>query len=287
MRKNYLNISGKIESNKLAALEGIAHIAASEDIPFFLVGAMARDWILAKGHNIRTYRATFDIDIGVRVPNWTQYNKLKGELIRTGEFKEAKEFQRIIFQNTLKIDLIPFGPVADKSGNIKWPHDDEIEMRIIGFEEAFVNSQTLWLRDNPILEIKAVTLAGLAVMKIISWNDVYPNRKKDAYDLALIMRHYTDAGNRERIFYEHSDLLDAESSDYIDLGVRLLGRDIGQILTQDIKDKVLDILDKETGHQEEYSLIVDILGSKVFIGANFNRLLGLLEELKKGIIEEL
>jgi len=287
MRKNYLDISGKIESNKLAALEGIANIAASEDIPFFLVGAMARDLIIAKGHNIRTYRATLDIDIGVRVPNWTQYNKLKDGLIRTGEFKEAKEFQRLIFQNTLNVDLIPFGPIADKSGNIKWPHDNEIEMQISGFEEAFENSQTLRLRDNPILEIKAVTLAGLAVMKIISWSDVYPHRKKDAYDLALIMRHYADAGNRERIFDEHSDLLDSENSDYIDLGVRLLGRDIGQILTQDIKDKVLDILDKETGHQEEYRLVADMFGSKVFIGADFNRLFSLLEELKKGIIEGL
>jgi predicted nucleotidyltransferase len=285
MRKNYLDISGKIEGKELAALEGIAHIAASEDIPFFLVGAMARDWILAKGHNIRTYRATLDIDIGVRVLNWTQYIKLKEGLIRTGEFKEAKEFQKLIFKHSLKIDLIPFGPIADKSGNIRWPHDDEIVMQVIGFEEAFENSQTLRLRDNPILEIKIVTLAGLAVMKIISWGDVYPHRKKDAYDLALIMRYYTDAGNRERIFDEHSDLLNSENSDYIDLGVRLLGRDVAQILTPDIKDKVLDILDKETGRQEEYSLIVDILGSKVFIGANFNRLLGLLKELKRGILE--
>jgi len=185
MRKNYLDISGKIESNELAALEGIANIAASEDIPFFLVGAMARDLILAKGHNIKNYRATLDIDIGVRVPNWTQYNKLKEGLVRTGEFKEDKEFQRLRFQKTLEIDLIPFGPIAEKSGKIRWPHDDEIVMQIIGFEEAFENSQTLRLRENPVLEIKAVTLAGLAFMKIISWNDRYPDRKKDAYDLAF------------------------------------------------------------------------------------------------------
>ncbi len=285
MRKNFLNISGKIESNILAALEGIAYIADSEDIPFFLVGAMARDLILAKGHNIRPYRATLDIDVGVRIPGWIQYSKLKEGLVRTGEFKEAKEFQRLIFQNSLKVDLIPFGPIADKSGNIRWPHDDEIVMHIIGFEEAFVNSQLLRLRDDPILEIKAVTLAGLAVMKIISWNDVYPNRKKDASDLTLIMRHYTDAGNTDRIINEHSDLLDLENFDYFDAGVRLLGRDIATILTPDIKDRLLEILDRETQKQEKSNLVVDMYTSNIFIEADFNRLLGLLEELKRGILE--
>jgi len=285
MRKNFLNISGKIESNKLAALERIANITDSEDIPFFLVGAMARDLILSKGHNIRPYRATLDIDIGVRVLDWIQYNKLKEGFVRTGEFKDAKEFQRLIFHKGLKVDLIPFGPIADKSGNIRWPHDEEIVMCIIGFGEAFANSQILRLRDDPILEIKVVKLAGLAVMKIISWDDGYPNRKKDASDLALIMRHYTDAGNIERIYSEHSDLLDSENSGYIDAGVRLLGRDIAKILTSDIKNRILKILDKETRKQEKYKLIVDMYTSNIFIEADFNRLLSLLKELKRGILE--
>jgi predicted nucleotidyltransferase len=226
MKKHLLNISGKIDSNRLAAIEKIANVANSEDIPFFLVGAMARDLIFFEGHNINTdrARATLDIDIGVRVPGWIQYNKLKEELVRTGEFKEDKEFQRLIFRNRLKVDLIPFGPIADKSGKIRWPHNDEIVMQIIGFEEAFANSQTLRLRDSPILEIKAVTLAGLAVMKILS---------------------------------------------------------------SDTKDKLLEIIDREAKNQEESKLIVDMYTSKVFIEADFNRLLGLLDELKRGILERL
>jgi predicted nucleotidyltransferase len=238
MRKNFLNISGKIESLRLAALEEIANIAQLEDIPFFIVGATARDLILAKGHNIKPFRATLDIDIGVRVQDWSQYNKLKEGLVATDEFKETKEYQRLIFQDKLNIDLIPFGPIADKMGNIKWPPDEEIVMQIIGFEEAFVNSQTLRLRDDPLIEIKVVTLAGLVVMKIVSWNDGYPNRRKDASDLALIMGNYTDAGNAERIFEEHSDLLDSEDFEYVNAGARLLGRDIATILSSDLKDRV-------------------------------------------------
>jgi predicted nucleotidyltransferase len=143
MRKNFLNISGKIESIRLAALEGIADIADLEDIPFFIVGATARDLILAKGHNIRPFRATLDIDIGVRVLDWLQYKKLKEGLVGTGEFKETKEYQRLIFHDSLNIDLIPFGPIADEMGNIKWPPDEEIVMHIIGFEEAFAKMQAI------------------------------------------------------------------------------------------------------------------------------------------------
>jgi len=287
MKKNFLNISGKIESLRLAAIEEIANIAHSEDIPFFIVGATARDLILAKGHNIRPFRATLDIDIGVRVPDWSQYNKLKEGLVETGEFKETKEYQRLIFQDRLNIDLIPFGPIAGKMGNIKWPPDEEIVMHIIGFEEAFANSQTLRLRDDPIIEIKVVTLAGLAVMKIVSWNDGYSNRRKDASDLALIMGNYTDAGNAERIFNEHSDLLDSEDFDYVNAGARLLGRDIATILSSDLKDRVLEVLDKETGKEDGFKLIEDMLISNTLIDADFDNLLGLLEEVKKGILERL
>lgn len=287
MRKNFLNISGKIESIRLAALEGIDKIADSEDIPFFIVGATARDLILAKGYNIRPFRATLDIDIGVRVSDWLQYKKLKEGLVGTGEFKEIKEFHRLIFHNRLNVDLIPFGPIADKMGNIKWPPDEEIVMHIIGFEEAFANSQTLRLRDNPIFEINVVTLAGLAVMKMLSWKDGYPNRRKDASDLALIMCNYTDAGNVERIFNEYPDLLDSEDFDYVNAGVRLLGRDVATILSADLKDRVLEILDKETGMQEGYKLIEDMLMSNILIEVDFNGLLGLLEEVKRGILERL
>ena len=122
-------------------------------------------------------------------------------------------------------------------------------------------------------------------MKIVSWNVGYPSRIKDANDLALIMGNYTDTGNTERIFDEHSDLLDSEDFDYVKAGARLLGHDIAAILSSDLKDRVVGILDKETGKKEEYKLIEDILMSKTLINADFDSLLDLLDELKRGILE--
>jgi predicted nucleotidyltransferase len=99
------------------------------------------------------------------------------------------------------------------------------------------------------------------------------------------MGNYTDAGNAERIFNEHSDLLDSEDFDYVNAGARLLGRDIATILSAELKDSVLEVLDKETGKQERYKLIEDMLMSNTLIRVDFDRLLGFLEEVKKGILE--
>ncbi|MBA7686633.1 hypothetical protein ES703_95084 [subsurface metagenome] len=237
------------------------------------------------GHNIPTIRATLDIDFGVQVPNWDEYLKLKQGLVETGEFTETEDVQRMMFHSSLRIDLIPFGPIADKTSTIKWPPNQEIVMSILGFEESFRHSQTVRLSSNPKLDIKIVTLAGLAAMKIISWKDRYPERDRDASDLALIIRNYTDAGNVERMFSEALDLVDSEDFDYVSVGARLLGRDIAVILSTDAKAVVLEILNNETGKQDRYRLIEDMMRSDVSSINDFKDVLRWLEEVKTGILE--
>jgi len=103
-----------------------------------------------------------------------------------------------IYRATLDIDIIPFGAISDKNHLIEWPSQETV-MHVIGFEETYKHAQIVRLRSKPVLDVKLVTLPGLAVMKIFSWNDKYPKRKKDATDLFLVIRYYSDAGNFERI----------------------------------------------------------------------------------------
>ena len=285
MKGNLLDLSGKIDKVRLLAFENVLRVADSLGIPFFIIGAAARDLILMNGHNIPTIRATLDIDFGVQVPSWDQYLKLKQGLVETGEFTETEDVQRMVFHSSLRIDLIPFGSIADKTSTIKWPPSQEIVMSVLGFEESFRHSQTIRLSSNPKLDIKTVTLAGLAAMKIISWKDRYPERDRDASDLALIIRNYTDAGNVERIFGEALDLVDSEDFDYVSVGARLLGRDIAVILSTDAKAVVLEILNNETGKQDRYRLLEDMMRSDVLISNDFEDVLRWLEEVKTGILE--
>jgi predicted nucleotidyltransferase len=285
MKENLLDLSGKIDRVRLQALEKVSKVADSLGVPFFIIGAAARDLILMNGHNIGTIRATLDIDFGVRVPSWGEYLKLKQGLVETSEFAETEDVQRLMFQSSLRIDLIPFGPIADKTHTIKWPPDQEIMMSILGFEEAFRHSRTVRLSSNPNLDIKIVTLAGLAAMKIISWKDRYPERDRDAIDLALIIRNYAEAGNFERIFNEALDLVDSEGYDSVSVGARILGRDIAVVLSADTKAVVLEILNNETGKQGRYRLIEDMMRSDVLVADNFEDVLRWLEEVKTGILE--
>ena len=162
MRKSLINISEKIDKRRLDAVESIAEIAGSLKIPFFIIGGSARDFLLSYGHNIATTRATLDIDIGVRVPDWVHYGKLRMSLIETGVFIACEEAHRLRFQNGIFVDLIPFGPIAGRSHHIQWPPSQEVVMRILGFEESFRHAHTLRLKSKPVLDVKIVTLAGLA-----------------------------------------------------------------------------------------------------------------------------
>ncbi len=124
-------------------------------------------------------------------------------------------------------------------------------------------------------------------MKIITWNDRYPERDRDAKDLALLMRTYLDAGNVEHLNNEEADLVEKEDFDYVRAGARLLGRDIAVILRSETTKTVLEILNRETGEKDRYRLVEDMMDRSGVVNDNFDEKLQLLEELRSGILERL
>jgi predicted nucleotidyltransferase len=99
------------------------------------------------------------------------------------------------------------------------------------------------------------------------------------------MRTYLDAGNQDRLWNEEEDLV-GEDFDYVRAGSRLLGRDIAAILSKEVKEAVIRILDKETGEQNQYRLVENMMDRGSDSGA-FEEALQLLEEMKLGILEKL
>jgi len=83
MKESLFDLSGKIDGFTVGLLEIIAEVAESLSVPFFVVGARARDIILSQGHAIETGRATQDIDLGVQVSDWDAYVQLRDALIAT------------------------------------------------------------------------------------------------------------------------------------------------------------------------------------------------------------
>lgn len=270
----------------MAVLEGISIVADSLQIPFFVIGATARDIILHYGFGLEIRRATQDIDLGIRVENWEEFGLISEKLIESGLFVQTREAQRFYFKETFPVDMVPFGRISEPEETISWPQSEGVEMSTLGFRESYDTSVIVRIRSDPILEVKFASLAGLSAMKLISWKDRYPERKKDAADFEFIIRNYIDAGNFERIYGgDESDILEVDDPDYELMGARLLGRDVAGILSPESKKYIISILDAETGAQDRYRFVEDMREGYAFVGDDFKARLELLESFKAGFLE--
>jgi len=278
------DLSGRIDQQTVAVLSVVKKVADSLTIPFFVVGATARDIILKHCYGIETPRMTRDIDLGVEVASWKQFSQLRESLLSTGKFSSASVRHRLRFDSVL-IDIVPFGAITDEKRRISWPPEHEIFMNMAGFKEAYEYSVTVKLSSAPELDIKLPTLPGLALMKLISWKEGYPERRRDAEDLLLIMEKYEDAGNFDRLYEKEQSLLKEEHFDTRHASIRLLGRDMAIMADPYTLDTVRAILSEETGQQSQYKLTTDMIRGALASGVEFDEILSLVEKLRQGFVE--
>ncbi|MDP2363016.1 MAG: nucleotidyl transferase AbiEii/AbiGii toxin family protein [Ignavibacteria bacterium] len=235
------DISKKIDKLTLEVLKKVKNIADKLKIDFFIVGATVRDMILNYMYGIKVYRATNDIDFAVSVKSWEEYKLLMGEIEKEGFEKSERILHRYTYKGMI-IDFIPFGGVSADGKTITWPDKDGKEMNVIGFDDAFLNTEDLLIQTDPKVIIKAASVVSLVVLKMFSWNDRPVDlRSKDAKDLYLIIVSFLRAGNEERVF-DHQDIID-QTTDYDLSGAMLLGRDLKNSVSQKVYDKLIEILD--------------------------------------------
>jgi len=286
MKNILVDLSGEISETSVSILREIEEVSTRLDIPFFVVGAFARDIILEHQFDIKTRRATLDIDIGVFIAGWDQFETLKDELIRSARFSPSKQKQRLICDDNFPLDIIPFGAIEDEDGSITWPPDHEIRMTISGFQECFQHAVPVKLSSNPELIVKMASLAGMALLKIISWDDNTERRSKDAPDLFLIMRHYLDAGNLDRLFDKGSDIIEEDSYDYDLASARFLGRDIVNISSPATKAKLIEILEREANSKQGHKIALNVIQSDFYRSESYERVVEHFNLLLKGLSEQ-
>ncbi len=280
-----MDLSGKIESGLLGVFSDVSKVAASLGIPFFVIGATARDIVLDYGFGIQPSRATLDLDLGVRVADWEEFQALTEGLVASGAFTTSPAAQRFFHKkSSFPIDIVPFGKISAIGGTILWPPEHEVEMNILGFEEAYTHAWVVQLSND--LEICFASPAGWALLKIISWNDRDRSaRMKDAQDLALILRNYVQAGNADRLYDEEGALFQEEEYEFEYAGARLLGRDLAKIAKPETVQAVMDIIEMETNEQSQYRLVAEMSATRIAEAEHFEYHLKLLLKLKQGISE--
>lgn len=278
------NLTGKIDKKTVALLSEIDTIAWDLKLTFFIVGATARDILLQHAHGIHTTRATLDVDIGVFVSDWGQFRTLVEALVRTGKFSPTRQAQRLLFDDELLLDIIPFGGVAEASHSISWPPEYDTQMSVVGFQECYQHAVSVLVRAEPDLAVKVVSLAGLAILKLVSWDENIERRGKDAADLFFIMRNYIDAGNIDR-FFEEADILKAEASDYDRSSAHFLGRKIARMADQATKAKLAGILEREAASSQGHKIAIDVLRQDAFQQGSYEQVVEYFNALLRGLLD--
>lgn len=288
-----IDISAKIDSVISDIYSRINTICNANGIRFFVVGASARDMVLYYAYGIEIKRGTEDIDLGIRVSDWGELERLKAGLFASGYFRATSEDQRIKYapseSEVIPIDIIPFGPIADSSHEVSWPPDHRMQMNVIGFDDVYESALSVRITSDPELDILVASPAGVAALKVFAWVDRSPGAKRapgdtrDAIDLAFLMRVYFDAGKFNALPAEDTDLLDDEDFEYTQSSARLLGRDTVRLLRPEIGQRLVAILEEQVAEQERYRLVEDMSSSQ--FSGSFEDNFQLLTSFTRGATE--
>lgn len=167
-------LNSAVDLSVVRVLRVLDPIARSSGCEYFLAGATARDLILVNVHGLRPGRATRDIDFGIAVESWAQFELLKEGLLATNDFSASRAQQRLTFTDSnegisIPVDLIPFRGVASADGTIAWPPGRDIVMNVAGFEEALTSSVLIEIEAN--LTVHVASVAGLTLLKLAAWVD--------------------------------------------------------------------------------------------------------------------
>lgn len=271
-----------LDAATFALLKAVAKAAAELKIEWMVTGAAGRVLLLEGVYGLPQGRATRDVDLGIMVASWDQYRALVDRLRRDDRFQpDPKQLQRLRFGDEGLLDLVPFGEIESANRTIHWPPDNDFAMSVIGFREAYADTVSVKLDG---LNVPVISPVGLVLLKLVAWSERHRAQpRKDAADLAYVLRHFGAILTEQVLFDEYFDAVEASGFD-VDLAAsRVLGRKIATLAEQDTRAFVLSLLEGELRHGTDSLLAREISGQ--LGGENEERAFDLLQSLKEGFVE--
>ena len=225
-------------------LRAVDALARELQIPYFVVGAMARDILLWNVRGIDAVKFTRDVDFAVAVENWSQFSDMKSQLVATGRFNAAEQAHHLRYHalpgtNGYPLDIIPFRGAEQPGNKIYWPPEFAEKMNVVGYEETL--AAAVEVQIEPDFTARVASLPGLTLLKIFAWDDRGHANPKDARDLLTVLRNY--AGAEHARLYEDDELRKAVDYDDDRAGARLLGCDVRRIAFPATLEQLLHLLD--------------------------------------------
>lgn len=239
-----LDVSRKLDQVSIDLLLAVDSTAAALGVTYCIIGAFARDVILGLCFGIDTGEATRDIDFGLMMNDWAQFDELRARLIARKEFAEHSSVpHRLTFRGVRRLDIVPFGGIERKPGEIAWPPEFGTVMSTVGLRQAHAHALHIQIAEGK--SVPFVSPAALVLLKLIAWSERGSAvDRRDVRDLGLLLKTYLRAGNEERLYGEHAALLDEPDFDYDAAGARILGRDLAGIAGGDTRARLEQILEQ-------------------------------------------
>lgn len=282
---NIYNISSNQLDNPLLKelLTKLTDFFRKINTEFYIIGATARDLVLHNVYGFQPNRKTFDLDIAIAISNWEQFDTIVELLPKEADFsKDNSQQQRFLYNEFFKLDIVPFGGVANERGNIYWHPDGERRMSVIGFQQMAQFALTVQI-DNE-LSVKVASLPGAFILKLAAWKDRHLENNKDAYDMALLIENYYSI-HTERIANEHFDILEDEDFDEFIAGGKLMMRDVIQMLAEEPQalEYLKNIITEELEKEEISPLINQFIETSKL---KYEQTLRLLQEMQEELNKE-
>lgn len=272
----------RVDGRTIVLLHAVAKATDALHIEWMVTGAAGRVMLLEGVYGLPHGRATQDVDLGVMVANWKQYQALVERIRQDTRFQpDPKQRQRLRFRDDGILDLIPFGDIEANDRTIHWPPDNDFTMSVIGFREAYADAVKVSIDG---LSVAVVSPVGLMLLKLVAWQERHHAQpKKDAADIAYLLRHYSAALTEKVLFDDHFTVMEATGFD-VDLAAsRVLGQKMVTLAENDARDYMRNFLDHELKERAD-SILVREIGEHL-AGAGKERAYQLLSGLRAGLDE--
>ncbi|WP_243382345.1 nucleotidyl transferase AbiEii/AbiGii toxin family protein [Geothrix alkalitolerans] len=248
MTTTWLDLKRPLDLRLDRLLRDLDDLFRSRGIDYLLTGGMAREILLYYGHGCATGRATKDVDFGVTLSSWEDYEALRSALVGTGTFRpDPKETQRMIHRDPgtgleTKVDLVPFGAIAGPDGALAWPPDGSHLMRVLGYPQALASA--IHLRLDETRWVPLASGPGLACMKLVAWMDRGDARLgRDAVDFMELLHQYSHVLTDQELYDNHPEAMDRYDFRAEPAAAFILGKQVASLADDQLRKVISEALE--------------------------------------------
>ncbi|WIO73860.1 nucleotidyl transferase AbiEii/AbiGii toxin family protein [Porticoccaceae bacterium LTM1] len=256
MKSTSIDITGKLPKGLVEIYSDIAAHTSALGIDYLVVGAMARDLVLVHGYGSTIERGTRDIDFGINVASWEDFDALGKRILEAGYEPDSKQWHRFSCRDEeglpWEIDILPFGAIADKDATISWPPKQESLMTVLGFAEAAENALAVTINHDPKIVIPVASPVGVSILKLVSWTERVEFKGKDASDFQYLIRSYTNIPEINDAIYQDGQM-EAQAWDEGKASAMKLGQDANAVVLPKTREYLRRELFDQTDKVDQFA----------------------------------